>query len=408
MDRRRSQQASPRMAPTAVNDDVAEEPAIDNDLDYLRSNEEAERRGHLRKSSSTHKKRTSLPSIAGAKNIFAGRFGDAFKRFEQTNDGEDTQDRPRTPEKLEYTQEAQMLSPILGSEATPTKYSEASSAIDETEDLPPDVRRELERRRLSQEEKRVAEAAAEYRARVTANGTGTSGTGAGPSRASTIQKRVQSLLDEGRQSPVPKKTAEGYGKYTEVSSPPLQQQREEGYALPPRGSSLPKPAAPAPARAPVPQRSAEPAQQPELVNVGRTRPHQLDPVPVQHSAPAQPQQQQRIVSRPSAPPKPKVLRTGQWPPPQSPSDTAQPIQSKPTGLAALLAKDLEGVPDYPPPQSSGAGSGGAGGNGGGGAYYASNDDDVEDFSKRYPSLGGLEMVEREIGDSRRTGSVREV
>lgn len=403
LDQRRSQQASPRLVPVGSTEDAPEEANIDNDLDYLRSNEEAEKR----RSSSNHKKRTSLPSISGAKNIFAGRFGDAFKRFEHTDGGNAADDRPHTPETREYTQEAQMLSPILGSDATPSRHSEMS-ALDETEDLPPDVRRELERRRLSQEERRVADAAAEYRTRVATNGTGTSIGGAKPTRASTIQKRVQSLLDEGRQQPAPRKTAEGYGKYTEVSSPPLEQQTpqqrdQDSYALPPRGSSLPKQSVSAPTQAPSHQRVPE-ATQPSL-SYSRTRPHQHEPVPVQHSAPAQPQQQQRVVSRPSAPPKPKVLRTAQWPPSQSSSNTAQPIQAKPTGLAALLAKDLEGVPDYPPPQSSGGNSNGANDSG---AYYASNDDDVEDFSKRYPSLGGLEMVEREIGDSRKVGSVREV
>jgi AP2-associated kinase len=86
----------------------------------------------------------------------------------------------------------------------------------------------------------------------------------------------------------------------------------------------------------------------------------------------------------------------------------KPLQAKPTGLAALLAKDLEGVPDYPgqsatsttsgeyrdvPPQSR--------------SRFDTGDatHDLEaDFSARYPSLTGIEMVEREIG----TRDVREV
>ncbi|EMD00780.1 hypothetical protein BAUCODRAFT_61115, partial [Baudoinia panamericana UAMH 10762] len=198
--------------------DVTDDAPIENDMDYLRVSEDsdiARTQSQHRKASSGHKKRVSLPQIPGAKSIFSGRLGDAFKRFERSDKGE-TNDLSTMPQPQGDEGETAVLSPIESSETTPRKLTDDTDlALDESQELPPDVRRELERRRLSQEEKRVAEAAAEHRARVAAQGTGGAVV---PTRASTIQKRVQSLLDEGRQSPVPKKTAEGYGKYTEQDS----------------------------------------------------------------------------------------------------------------------------------------------------------------------------------------------
>ena len=393
MDKTRSRQSSPRLMAFDSNEQLPDDANIENDLDYLRSNEEADngKRRHSKQGPSGHKKRTSLPSIANAKNIFAGRFGDAFKRFEPSpEDGKKPEDlRPRTPE-AQYRDEAS-LSPIQGSEPTPSRYNDTT--FDEMEDLPPEMKRELERQQLSQEEKRVADAAAQYRANVTANGTGNS---SNPSRASTIQKRVQSLLDEGRRSPVAPKTAEGYGRFTQQPEPVNQ-------PLPPRTAPLNKPAAPLPSR-----QSPVDLSVPGLVDPRvRAQPpgHTLT-----HTASAPPAtQHQRVLSRPSAPPKPKVLRTGQWAQNQEQdAGRERPIQAKPTGLAALLAKDLEGVPDYPgesaasatpseyresPPQ--------------GRSRFDTGDatHDLEaDFSARYPSLTGIEMVEREIG----TRDVREV
>jgi AP2-associated kinase len=395
MDKTRSRQSSPRLMAFDSNEQLSDDANIENDLDYLRSNEEADngKRRHSKQGVSGHKKRTSLPSIANAKNIFAGRFGDAFKRFEpNSEDGRKPEDvRPRTPEAQYQDEASQSLSPIQGSEPTPSRYNDTT--FDETEDLPPEMKRELERQQLSQEEKRVADAAAQYRANVTANGTGNS---ANLSRASTIQKRVQSLLDEGRKSPVAPRTAEGYGRFT-------QQPESVNQPLPSHSASLNKPAAPLPSRQSPVDLSVPGLADPRV----RAQPsgHTLT-----HTASAPPvTQHQRVLSRPSAPPKPKVLRTGQWAQNQEQdAGRERPMQAKPTGLAALLAKDLEGVPDYPgqsatsatpsqyrdsPPQSR--------------SRFDTDDTthDLEaDFSARYPSLTGIEMVEREIG----TRDVREV
>lgn len=404
MDKTRSRQSSPRLIAIDSNEQIPDQSNIENDLDYLRSNEEADssNRRHSRHGVSGHKKRSSIPSISNAKNIFAGRFGDAFKRFEH-HPGEDKtpeDNRPRTPEAATYGDPSQNLSPIQGSEPTPSRYTETSSSIDETEDIPPEVRRELERRRLSEEEKRVADAAAQYRATLTSNGTGSQ---PNPSRASTIQRRVQTLLEEGQKSPVAPRTAEGYGKFTD-------QPDQESQPLPPRTSSRagPKPAAPPPLRAPPSDMSVPGLADP------RVRPQQSGQALAQVASAPPAAQHQRVVSRPSAPPKPKVLRTAQWPPaePQAQAEPAAPLQGKPTGLAALLAKDLEGVPDYPPQGSSGSAAGPAArgdgaaafGQGGGGGDEGVQDLEA-DFTARYPSLTGIEMVEREIGGGR---GVREV
>jgi AP2-associated kinase len=396
VEKNRSRQSSPRLMAFDNNEQILDDANIENDLDYLRSNEEADngRRRSGKQGSSGHKKRTSLSSIANAKNIFAGKLGDAFKRFEQDPDGgkkvEDQ--RPRTPEAQYRDDTSQSLSPIQGSEPTPSRYIDTS--FDETEDLPPETKRELERQQLVQEEKRVADAAAQYRANATANGTGNS---SNPSRASTIQKRVQSLLDEGRRSPVAPRTAEGYGKFTD-------QTESVNQPLPPRPSSRNKPAVPLPSRQPPIDLPTAGLVDPRV----RTQPSGYG---LTHTVSAPPAvQHPRIVSRPSAPPKPKVLRAGQWAQAQEQTtESARPLQVKPTGLAALLAKDLEGVPDYPAQSPNPAAPIGHRDNFApqGGRSFETGDaaQDLEaDFSARYPSLTGIEMVEREIGSR----DVREV
>ncbi|CAK4028885.1 related to serine threonine kinase ARK1 [Lecanosticta acicola] len=376
----------PSRQPSQGREPEPEDNPITDDIDFLRRTEESDvdRRKSMKEAmkihGSHHRKRSSLDALrSGAKGMLSGRFGDAFKRFEQNqpDEGRHLDTGLLTPEARDHDDEPQLLSPISGSEATLSRHSEGESAIDETEDLPPDVRRELERRRLSQEEKRVADAAAAYRARVATQGTGSV---QAPTRASTIQRRVQSLLDEGRQSPQPKKTAEDYGKNTDL-------QDEE--ARPVTLSTAPATSGNRP-----PVLARKPMMNMEMSNnpYPKTRPQRPESpaanMPPPASVPSDAAPLQRVTSRlgPSAPPKPKALRTGgnPWPPPQSPNtDNPQP---KPAGLAALLAKDLEGVPDYPPRDSSNR--------------VVSREDDLDSFSKRYPSLSGIEMVETEINGRR--------
>ncbi|KAF2860052.1 kinase-like protein [Piedraia hortae CBS 480.64] len=292
---------------------------ISNTVDYLRSNEggETSRKSSNGEKTGMHRKRSSLGgSLSGAKTIFAGKFGKRLDR--DSADDNNTRRSEEIPRLLEA---------VTGSAESRT-HSDVESAIDSTEELPAEVKRELERRQLIQEEKRVNEAAAAYKARVAAEGGG-----APTTKASTIQQRVQSLLDEGRRSPVPQRTAEGYGPYTD--SQPLS----------------------------VPKRSMQ------------AKPAQL--------------QMNRTAAKPTLPPKAAALRTGQWQTPLQKSNSApaaKPQQS--SRLAALLAKDSEGVPDYPPAAQQ---------------DLAGDDDLEEEFYKRYPSLEGLD-----VDGSRRALRVKDV
>lgn len=382
--------------PSQNRESGADDAPIPDDIDYLRSSEQGDRG-----SKTHHKKRSSLGQIgSNAKSMLSGRFGDAFKRFE-SNEHKQGQG-PMTPEALEVDDGPQLLSPITGSEATASRHSDM-----EEEDLPPDLKRELERRRLSDEEKRVAAAAEEYRNRMGAQGSGPANPV--PTRANTIQQRVQSLLDEGRQSPVPRRTAEGYGKYTDVGaseqSAPSFTQPNAQFA----GSNRP----------PVTGQKPPGTAQNMPINFNKIRRPQAEVPPAASTPPPpastevasrEPAPLQRVVSRPSAPPKPKALRTGgpvQWPPGQS----TEPLKSPPptkssSGLAALLAKDLEGVPDYPPAGSSSSGTQPTRTT----LVDASptSAEDLETFSKRYPSLSGIEMVETEIDGQRRMMRVKEI
>jgi len=281
---------------------VASESAIDDsnissNTEFLRAMEDEDAsKGHHRRTSSTlkHIKHASMPSISltGTKSILSGRLGEAFRRFE----GNGFNQRPPSPDSAPGS-EAGMLSPITGSERTDTPSVLDDDTIEETEDLPPAMRRELERRRLSQEEKRVAEGAAAYRQRIaTAGANGGRGYVGGPNKASAIQDRVKNLLDEsGTASPV-KKTAEGYGRFTEVDDTSRNSYQKKFL---PRISNeeattrstpyMPPPSGPM-------NLSSEHAQSP-----GQRVPAWKAPVPAPSGSTS---------ARPNAPPKPIALRTG--------------------------------------------------------------------------------------------------
>ena len=339
--------------PMAVTDngDTEEALKIDSNVDFLRAMEQEDpsRRKHQRLSSgSKHVKRASMPSISlsSTKNLLAGRFGEAFRRFENTTSGTG----PGSPS-LSPTRGIGELTPIAGSEATDGR-SDDGNVLEETE-VPPEVRRELERRRLSQEEKRVADAAAAYRQRIAQGGIGRMGRppGEANSRAASIQNKVKSLLDEsGRASP--SKSAEGYGRFTESpgpqqsgtsqtgSSPQVQTWQALGAMSSDRGSL---------------QVASRPASTPKSPTAG------------DQTAQKPAQQLDRPSSRPSAPPKPSALRTG-GKEEQRPSSPLKP----PTLAGKALPR---------PPKS----------------LTASEADEWEaNFAKKYPSLAGLEMVETEI------------
>lgn len=339
-----------RTTSSAIDDSEPEEKNVRSSIDFLRAIERDEpadsKHKHRRSSSqSKHGKRSSLSSItSNTRNIVKGRFGDAFRRFEQNKTPEHERDQPPltpTDQLIDPKRDNANLTPIAGSEATGGLSDDDRSAIDETQDLPPEMRRELERRRLSEEERRVEAAAAEYRARVSQPGPG--GKPRVPTKASTIQNRVKNLLDESTKVAPVNRTAEGYGKYTDTGKPlPLRPQDQSGMRQPP-----------AIARKPVNMPSQQEMQYNKPSSV---RPNMPPPMP---SASAPPAINLRAPSGPGprVAPKPKNLQTG--------------------GSASSPTK--AGYREKPLPPSQGG-----------------EELDEDAFSKRFPSLSGLEMVEAEI------------
>jgi AP2-associated kinase len=309
---------------------------ITSDVDFLRAREEEEvnRKKEKRLSGgSKHVKRSSLSSLAisGTKGLLGGRFGDAFRRFEQNT----SDSKSRTPSPNEADRR---LTPITGSEVT--ELSDDGLGDQDRTDISPEMRRELERRRLSQEEKRVANAAAEYRLRVSGRGTG----GRNGTKAPAIQNKVQSLLQDKPRPPP--KTASGYGRFTDTVS--------AGPERPSESSTE---------RDFVPAHPARPKPPPKEIRGSPAIPREL--VKSQTASDAG-WQSPRGSQRPMAPPKPKNLRTG--------GTGETPVSER--------APSLSGGPTSP-----------------------TVEDWEANFSRRYPSLSGLEMVETEI-DVPKLSSIR--
>lgn len=330
-----------RSTRTEVDRDT-EQANLSSELDYLRAKEEEESNRKREKRSSgghKHSKRGSLSSLSfsGGKNLLAGRFGEAFRRFESSN-----QDKPPTPSTEDHPQQRASL--ISNSDALDTAEDPSYEIADlddiDRDDISPEMRRELERRRLSQEEKRVANAAAEYRRRVADNEGGGPAGGDGP-RSSAIQNRVQSLLGESNKPPPPPKTASGYGRYTDNAALPAKQNDTQ-----PRTpgsqpiSRTPGPVYGAGTMAPLDRREGA------SVRAGLPQPVNLTSTGYSSTS--------RPASRPTAPPKPKNLRVGT-------QDTARPT----TGQDR--SPSFQATPATP------------------------GDDWEANFSRRFPSLSGLEM-----------------
>ena len=333
--------------PETVDNAAESDMNIHSNIDFLkaREEEEKERRGHHKRlsSGSRHGKRASLPHIAlsGTKNLLTGRFGDAFKMFEgghgegpsrSSSHGHDSEKKHHL-----LTDRQDVLTPIAGSEATDLSDDRR---LEDSEDGSPAMRRELERNQLEAEERRVERAAAEYRQRVTARGAA-QGSASGVNKASAIQNRVQSLLSEN--SRPSQKTASGYGKFT-------------GEPTPQQASDM--------SRATTSQADAKVS----VSHPARTS-AMADIAPL--SAPAStlnlPAQDARS-QRPTAPPKPKALRTGE-------------------GNPSLPAVANPNVAEEAP---------------------ISPDDWEVKFSKRFPSLSGIEMVETDIDKKGPSTRIREV
>ncbi|KAL9126244.1 MAG: hypothetical protein Q9217_004677 [Psora testacea] len=346
---------------------------IDSNVEYLKAMEEedtSKRKEKRLSGGSKHVKRTSMPSVSlsGTKQLLAGRFGEAFRKFETNNDPE-RRESSRSP-----TRGPSNLTPIAGSEATDGR-SDDGNILEESQEVPPEVRRELERRRLSQEEKRVADAAAAYRQRFAEVGD----TRPAPnSKAASIQSKVKSLLDEsGRASSSPAKTASCYGRFTDKESLPDPPTQKKGNDLPPRTSSRQAPPTSGSSAA-IPQYPPRTAAKP---NAQTLKPLTPPSQPNTMSTPSDNNLSRQAgasldVQKPTGPPKPqpkpRTLRTGDRTP-QSPA--------KPPSLAARKP-----LTHHQQPSQAGA------------TYVddPSEDDWETNFSKRYPDLSGLEMVETVI------------
>ena len=349
----------PGQLPSAFADaDIGTEAAkITSNVDFLRAMEEEEpsRKKEKRLSSgSRHVKRASMPSISlsNTKSLLAGRFGDAFRRFETSTSS--SNNRPSSPPPDRNGRE---LTPIAGSEATDDR-SDDGRAMDETEEIPPEMRRELERRRLDQVEKQVAGAAAAYRERLNDR----SGNAPGPpnttNRAASIQSKVKTLLDEtGRASPSPARP-DRYRPNPDFSGQQTLQ-RQDGN--PTRTSS--QPVSRRPPSNGNPSLHGQPPSE-SLLPSSRQQP----PTTTGHN----PRPSAPPTNRPLPPSKPQALRAG---------ERAPPSPAKPSSLAAIK-------PDKPLPQGPLDGTTDT---------PVMGDEDWElQFSKKYPSLAGLEMVETEI------------
>lgn len=312
---------------------------VQSNVDFLKSMEDQEKikRDRRRSSGSKQTKRSSMPSISlsGTKNLLAGKFGDAFKRFENNASAPPG---PRNPSPLHDLERCD-LTPIAGSEATDGRSDDGN--IDDN--MTPEQRREVERRRLSLEEKRVADAAAEYRKRLADRGGAPAPKSiGGVTRAASIQHKVKSLLDENSQQSAPKKTAEGYGRYTDIPGQPDPLPSGNPYAKP---SVIRKQAPPA-----IPSTDLnyiKPRQQTS------TQPQ----LPIAKTGP-----------RPNAPPKPTHLN-------HMNTGGAIGVHSSPPKPSYLNSRPMQPRIDMTSQEK---------------------EEYIADFSKRFPSLSSIEMVEREI------------
>ncbi|KAK4456066.1 Serine/threonine-protein kinase ppk30 [Podospora aff. communis PSN243] len=333
--------------------DLEDDTNIESNVEFLRAMEE----DHPKKKDNRvkHTKRSSLTSLgAGTKNILAGKFGDAFKRFE----GGGPAPR-RTPSPLKDMErrdlERRDLTPIAGSEATDGRSDDGRSddgQVRDYEDMTPEMRREQEARMLAQEEARVAAAQAEHRQRVAQRGTGATGAAnptplpksiGGVSRAVSIQNKVQSLLDETTRSSVNvTRTAQGYGPYSDAAvarapgndgRPAIPRKPIGGSGTQLTGSSRPS--------------GVEPA------STGRTSVSSI------------------TTSRPAAPPKPVHLgmATGASSAPGNSINVGKTRDLATADISGQLTLDMTA---------------------------AEKDDYLKDFQKRFPSLPPIELVERDL------------
>ena len=352
--------------------DDLDEDQLDNNnsstIEYLRETEREKhhiplphRHGeHHHHLSLNRLKHASMPASALSRPLVASRLGAAFRRFEA---GEQSASAPELEEDaipalspMPHDDPVPALSPMPTLSKAKTLGGEF--AVEEVEeDLSPELRRELERRQAEAEEKRVSAAPAAYRHdRTRSQGSALQASGT-TRKVSAIQSRVDGFLAESGRSSSTKRTAEGYGRYTEVEEP--RQDRQS--------SSTSQKA------------SSEMGSDSDFSSTKISR----KPAPAPSaSASAASLRVSRNTARPSAPPKKAHLRTGTG----SSTFSSEIPAAKPT---ASVEDDLMEF-------STVIGDTGDAGN--------VDDSVTADFAKRYPSLS-LDLVESEIASRRPTKPV---
>ncbi|KAI0199654.1 hypothetical protein F4808DRAFT_203722 [Astrocystis sublimbata] len=347
-------QPSPRLSPNAGSPRIEpqDESTIESNVEFLRTMEDYDNK-KKDKGAKQHSKRSSLSSLSGTKNILAGKFGDAFKRFE----GNPSSSSVRTPSPLK-DEGNHGLTPIAGSEATDGRSDDGLFST-ETE-MSPEMRRELEAQSLADEERRVEAAAAEYKRKVAArDGSG----GASPmlprsiggvSRATSIQNRVQNLLEESQKSSQQvQRTASGYGKFSDEALVNSREEKElpELPSRPTGGAPPPKP--------PTSSSEALARARPSGQGVGSS------------SRPAPP-------PKPSPAPKPTHLNNlptgGRRSPTKQHQSSSHAYRASSDQLVGV------GLPGRPMLDMT----------------FQEKEEYIQNFSQRFPSLSSIEMVERDI------------
>lgn len=333
--------------------------SIQSNVEFLRAmeDEEGSKRKEKRSSSgSKHAKRASMPSmsLSNTKNLLAGKFGEAFRRFEANASGHHVRHPgPNAPE----SRRLRDLSPIATSEATSERSHDEH--LKDMDEVNPELKRDLERRALAQEELRVEAAAADYRKRLAEHGKsnnqveyGEGPTWGGPNKAASIQNKVKTLLDENtRPSPTNMDhsndpainslaTLQVSSELSVRSRPGNPGRASKGPVLSERQAGLP------------PEHLID--EQKKMDQASSTMSSPLSQRPVG-------------MPRPTAPPKPDKLRTG----------LAQVNQSRESG--SPRRRDPSVRPRLSPPSMT--------------ETSATIEEWEVNFSKRYPSLSHLEMVE---------------
>ena len=330
----RATESTSELRENNINSDIAFLRVIEDDDSAKKRSRQVETRRST--------KRSSLPaSLSNTKNLLAGKFGDAFRKFEGNN--AETQHHVKDIN----VERAYEISHVESSD-TVSGHVEIAINIDETEELVPEVRRELERMRMIQEEKRVSDAAAAYR--DSKQHSRNKPKPFNSSKAATIQNRVNSLLHDSD------------GSHSSSFD-------REARSSPPKAPTLSRPLdRPSPVQKGFLDTSA--ALDDSSTRLSNPKSPLSDNVSLKKSPEAPLTLSATQASkRPNAPPKPDALRTG----------SQINLLTHPAVKPINIRKD----PPVKPPALKGK-------------REVAEDWEIN-FNKRYPSLTGLDMVEMEIG-----------